>query len=48
MIQQRESISQEENGDDWEVGEVLMGRWEVEAFLGNGVFARVLRVKDLV
>ena len=49
VVRSRESIEEEEKGDeDWAPGEVLMGRWQVEAFLGNGVFARVLRVKDKV
>ena len=29
-------------------GEVLMGRYEVMAVLGKGVFAKVVKVKDLL
>ena len=47
MVGMRESIEEEERGEeDWAPGEVLMGRWQVEEFLGNGVFARVLKVRD--
>lgn len=30
------------------VGEVLMGRYEVMGVLGSGVFARVIKAKDLL
>jgi serine/threonine protein kinase len=43
-----ESVSRQENGHyEWIVGEVIVGKYTVTGFLGDGTFGRVLEVKDL-
>jgi len=49
LVFDREKTGYEDVKDlDLKAGDVLMGRYEVVSVLGSGVFAKVVKVKDLL
>jgi hypothetical protein len=49
VVYDREKTGYEESKElDLKIGDILLGRYEIAAILGSGVFAKVVKVKDLL